>query len=256
MATKVAPKAKTETKTKVDAKAKEAQAAAIAKAVEKEIPAVVELIQANIDAESSVSQTFLELVDGITEIAENNEFDRDAVTLLVKSALVTQYNDGKPSKNQIEAKDVGSHAVLKFKLSRIVNLASPKTPEIAKQLSLAREKGVKIADLNKVATGGITAAQAAKSLGRGGNVKAKSQEKNKNGAKVIEDADAYGSQFAGLLGRVIAGGVEDSEIAEMTIEQFAAAIFKRDASIDEDSFSEMMVEATNKALAKAQANNE
>lgn len=253
MATKVKPTAKTEVKPKVDAKAKEAQAAAIAKAIEKAVPSIVAVIQANVDAEAKVSTTFLEMCDVIRDKAETLGFDREATTLLVKTALCEQFNDGKPAKEHVEPAKVGSHPVLKFKLSKIVNLASPKDKDIAKQIDLAREKGVPITQLHRVATGSMKASEAAKSLGRGGDTKKKSEEKQKNGAKVIEDADEFSNQFAGLVGRAIAGGLDDKDILTAAIETIAGAIFKRDEAIDEDGFSEQVQEATTTALAVAQA---
>lgn len=211
MATKVAPK-QTEKPNVKAAADKEKLAAERAKLIEKSLPTVTDAVMQNVEAEEKVPTTFLELCDVISGEVEENEFTRDETKTLISMALMEVWNDKHAKSEQLkDLAEVIKSPILKFKISRILNLAHPKDKKIAIQIELAREKGVGIVALNAVATGAKKASEVAKSLGKGGNTKAKSAAKAAQD-KGIEDVNKFTDAITTVAGKGVKGGISTLDI--------------------------------------------
>ncbi len=217
MATKVTPK-QTE-KTNVKSADKEKLAAERAKLIEKSLPACIKSLEANFEAEAAVPTSFLDVVDIVSKEVVRNEFTSDETRTLTRRAIVEAFNATHPKAAHITVEGLTKNPSLNSNVSRIVSLACPKSDKIAEQIEAAREKGVGVVALSQVASGKLTAAQAAKSQGRGGNVAQKS--KNKEALdKGIESVDVLSDAIVKLMGKGVKGGISTVDILTCSLNAY------------------------------------
>lgn len=207
MATKIAPNKSVKEAPAVDTKAadKEKLQAQRTKLIEAAAPAIAAKIGEQIEAKKTSENLFLEVADMLSETSEENGFSKEEARKVVLLALAEA--------NDIEVEDINHKNPKALTLytyaSKVIVLAFPADKKAAAQLEKARDKGVGVESLLKVARGKVTAAEVNKSQGRGGDTTGKGDGKQKvNGKVVIEEIDAFKNEFAALVMRAIKGEIE------------------------------------------------
>lgn len=193
---------------------KEKLAAQRAKLIESLVADISEKIVEQQEAKKTEQNLFLEIADKLKESVEANELTKDESKKLILLSIADANNIPVEDINHKNPKAITFYTYA----SKIQSLVFPKDKAAAKEVEKAREKGVSVEGLLKVARGKVTAAQVNKSKGRGGDT---SESKKVNGKAVIDDIDTFGNELAALIARAVKGDLELDDIQDKFATVFA-----------------------------------
>lgn len=247
MATKIAPK--TIEKEAKKAGAKEVEAQARLKVMEKSVTVLLKPVEAYLEAEQGVVQAEYEIIDTLKEEVQKHEYTQAEASKVIKKALYEGRKlDMEKDKNPSLNSKVSRYVNLLGLYDKEINGKTVKAEVLAKRIAEGFEKNLPIADMHRVASGSLLPKDAVSKKPKANQYTGSKDENLVNGKKAITDATVLGNELGALIRRANQGKVPDDEIIATLVEQYFFARRTLDESVSDETLQEEVIVAGEVAL--------